>query len=152
MRALRMAIRALRAIRIDPFVARVRPSSLDRRWNVDPRNGAPALDLALAEIAGATSIDGGVEAKKPTHFIYTGLKQALAKMRGTAKAGGWPVVTSGAAIKPGATDPRVAMVRKRLLVTGELANATSTTDAVYGDELLGAVRIFRPIIGCRKME
>ena len=127
----------------DVCYGRVRPSSLDRRWNVDPRTGAPALDLALAEVARAASIDAGIEAQKPTHFIYAGLKQALARMRSTAKAGGWPVVTSGAAIKPGATDPRVAMVSKRLLVTGELANATSTTDAVYGDELLGAVRSFQ---------
>ena len=29
---------------------RVRPASLDKRWNVDPRVGAPPLDLALARI------------------------------------------------------------------------------------------------------
>ncbi len=72
----------------DVRYGRVRPSSLDRRWNVDPRNGAPALDLALAEIARAASIDGGVEAQKPTHFIYAGLKQALARMRSTCERGG----------------------------------------------------------------
>ena len=127
----------------DVRYGRVRPSSLDKRWNVDPRRGAPALDLALAEVARAASIDAGIEAQKPTHFIYAGLKQALARMRSTANAGGWPVVTSGAAIKPGATDPRVGLVRKRLLVTGELGGATSTADAVYGDELLGAVTSFQ---------
>lgn len=127
----------------DVRYGRVRPSSLDPKWNVDPRRGAPALDLALAEVARAESIDAGIEAQKPTHFIYAGLKQALARMRSTAKSGGWPVVTPGAAIKPGATDPRVAVVRKRLLVTGELGNATSTADTVYGAELLGAVKSFQ---------
>ena len=127
----------------DVRYGRVRPSSLDKRWNVDPRSGAPALDLALTEVARAAAIDAGIEAQKPTHFIYGGLKQALAQMRGTAKAGGWPVVTSGAAIKPGATDPRVAVVRKRLMATGELGSTASAADTVYNDELLGAVKRFQ---------
>ena len=102
---------------------RVRPASLDKRWNVDPRVGTPALDVALVELARAPALDAGIEAQKPAHFIYVGLKQALARMRTVVNAGGWPAVTPGPAIKPGATDPRVALVRKRLLVTGELAAA-----------------------------
>jgi murein L,D-transpeptidase YcbB/YkuD len=122
---------------------RVRPSSLDKRWNVDPRVGAPALDVALGELARASRLDAGIEAQKPAHFIYVGLKQALARMRTVASSGGWPAVTAGAAIKPGATDPRVAMVRKRLLVTGELATASSGGDAVYDAGVQSAVRNFQ---------
>jgi len=123
---------------------RVRPASLDKRWNVDPRVGAPPLDIALEDLARASALDVGIESKKPTHFIYTGLKQALARMRAVATAGGWPAVKAGAtAIKPGATDPRVAMVRKRLLVTGELAGTTSVDDTVYGADLESAVKNFQ---------
>ncbi len=122
---------------------RVRPASLDKRWNVDPRAGAPALDIALDELARAPGLDTGIEAQKPAHFIYVGLKQALARMRTVVQAGGWPAVTPGPAIKPGATDPRVALVRKRLLVTGELAATTASGDTIYGDDLQTAVKAFQ---------
>jgi murein L,D-transpeptidase YcbB/YkuD len=122
---------------------RVRPSSLDKRWNVDPRVGAPALDVALNELARASAVDVGVEAQKPTHFIYTGLKQALARMRGVASSGGWPAVAAGAAIKPGATDPRVATIRYRLRVTGELAGTASADDTAYDPGLESAVKNFQ---------
>jgi len=122
---------------------RVRPAALDKRWNVDPRAAAPALDVALVELARAPALDAGLEAQKPAHFIYVGLKQALARMRTVVGAGGWPAVSPGPAIKPGATDPRVALVRKRLLVTGELAASTTSGDTVYSGDLEAAVKIFQ---------
>ncbi len=127
----------------DVRYGRVRPSSLDKRWNVDPRIGAPALDVALDELARAPALDTGIEAQKPTHFIYTGLKEALARMRTVAGSGGWPAVAAGAAIKPGATDPRLGAIRKRLRVTGELAGAASGDDTAYDAALESAVKDFQ---------
>ena len=129
---------------------RVRPASLDKRWNVDPRVGAPALELTLVELARAPVLDAAIEAQKPTHFIYLGLKQALARMRvdRRSQADGRPS-RPGPAIKPGATDPRVALVRRRLLVTGELAATTAADDTVYGDDLQARSGAFRRIIGSR---
>jgi murein L,D-transpeptidase YcbB/YkuD len=124
---------------------RVRPASLDKRWNVDPRVGAPPVDLALEDLARAAILDVAIESKKPTHFIYTGLKQALTRLRAIATAGGWPAVAAGTtAIKPGAKDPRVATIRKRLLVTGELASAASVEDdTVYDADVQSAVKNFQ---------
>ena len=132
---------------------RVRPATLDKRWNVDPRVGTPPLDLALEDLwrastfhgaAGDGALEAEIETKKPQHFIYTGLKEALARMRAVAKAGGWPAVPAGStAIKPGAKDARVAIIRKRLLVTGELANATAVEDTVYDADLQAAVKNFQ---------
>jgi murein L,D-transpeptidase YcbB/YkuD len=122
---------------------RVRPASLDKRWNVDPRIGAPPLDVTLDQLARSSALDAGVEALKPNHFIYTGLKQQLARMRGLAAAGGWPTVTPGASIKPGATDPRVALVRKRLAVTGELRASSAVDSTTYDADLEAAVKDFQ---------
>lgn len=122
---------------------RVRPAALDKRWNVDPRAGAPGLDVVLVELALAPALDAAIEAQKPAHFIYAGLRQALAQLRTMVTAGGWPAVTLGPAIKPGATDARVALVRKRLRVTGELATTTTDGDAIYDDILQAAVRTFQ---------
>ena len=105
------------------------------------------MQCFVEELARAPALDTGIEAQKPAHFIYVGLKQALARLRTMVTSGGWPAVTPGPAIKPGATDPRVALVRKRLLVTGELTAAPSPGDTLYGDDLQAAVRTFRRIIG-----
>lgn len=122
---------------------RVRPASLDARWNVDPRVGAAPLDVTLDQLARSSTVDGGIEALKPNHFIYTGLKQALARLRGLARAGGWPVVPAGASLKPGTTDPRIVAVRKRLAATGELPAGARLDDPSYGPDLEAAVKNFQ---------
>lgn len=120
---------------------KVRPVALDRRWNVDPRDGAPALEAVLSELAAAPSPGAAIEALKPSHFIYRGLTQALATERSRGAAGEWLPIPAGAALKPGMTDPRVALVRARLTTTGELAAAS--TSPVYDEELAAAVRLFQ---------
>jgi murein L,D-transpeptidase YcbB/YkuD len=122
---------------------KVRPSSLDRRWNVDPRVGAPPLHVALDQITRSASIDAGIEALKPHHFIYQGLKQALARVRTLAAAGGWPAIPVGAPVKPGASDPRLPAIRRRLAVTGELAGSAPVEPTTYGPELETAVKNFQ---------
>jgi murein L,D-transpeptidase YcbB/YkuD len=122
---------------------RVRPAALDKRWNVDPRVGAPPLDVTLDQLARSGSIDTGIDALKPNHFIYTGLKQALARVRGLAAAGGWPAVQPGPSLKPGASDPRVPAIRRRLAATGELPASTPADDRVYGADLEAAVKNFQ---------
>lgn len=120
---------------------KVRPVTLDRRWNVDPRSGAPALESLIAEVAAAASPAAGIEALKPSHFIYRGLKQALAARRADAASGGWPAVPPGATLKPGMKDARVRTVRQRLAATGELAAAGDGDE--YDEALVRAVQQFQ---------
>jgi L,D-transpeptidase YcbB len=122
---------------------RVLPVTLDRRWNVDPREGAPPLEQVLAEIAAASSPADAIEKAKRDHFIYRGLVGALARLREIAAAGGWPSVPAGKPIKPGATDPRIAAVRARLAVTGELDQDAPPDPALYDKTLLEAVKLFQ---------
>jgi len=122
---------------------RVRPATLDKRWNVDPRLGAPPLDVTLDQLARSSAIDAGLAALKPSHFIYTGLKQAFVRIRALAKSGGWPTVPVGAAVKPGMTDPRILAVRKRLAATGELPAGERIDDPTYGPDLEAAVKNFQ---------
>jgi murein L,D-transpeptidase YcbB/YkuD len=122
---------------------KVRPSSLDRRWNVDPRDGAPPLESEVARIAGSSSIDGAIAARAHDHFIYRGLKQALASLRAIDAKGGWPVVTAGPSLKPGASDARVAQVRARLLVSGDLPSGSPATETTYDAALEAVVRRFQ---------
>ena len=112
---------------------RVRPASLDKRWNVDPRAGAPPLDVALDELARAPGLDAGIEAQKPTHFIYTGLKQALARMRAVARAGGWPAVPAGPRDQAGRHRPSRRAVGNGSSSPASSRPTTPPSDTVYDD-------------------
>jgi L,D-transpeptidase YcbB len=108
---------------------------------VDPRAGSAPLEALIAQVAQARSPAAGIDALKPSHFIYRGLKQALAAHKVLAAAGGWPQIPAGPALKPGVTSPRVGLVRKRLTVSGELA-AGSEGDG-YDEVLAAAVKRFQ---------
>ena len=121
---------------------RVRPVSLDPTWNVDPRKGAPPLELTVEKIAEDKSPRSAIEVRKPRHFIYVGLKRALAELREIAAHGGWPAVRSGRAIKPGLSDPRIPSIRARLAASGEYRGG-SQTSTVYDPDLRKAVELFQ---------
>jgi murein L,D-transpeptidase YcbB/YkuD len=121
---------------------RVRPVTLDSTWNVDPRAGAPPLEATLARIAEAGSPRQAIEERKPTHFIYVGLKRALAELRGVRAPGGWPRVPAGKTIRPGVSDPRIPAIRARLAATGELRGVQASSTA-YDPELRKAVELFQ---------
>lgn len=109
---------------------KVRPVTLDRRWNVDPREGAAPLEEDVARIASAASLSDAIAARKPDHFIHRGLKRALVQLRAIETAGGWSAVAPGPTLKPGAAGPRVAQVRARLLAGGEPAGASAKATAL----------------------
>jgi murein L,D-transpeptidase YcbB/YkuD len=120
---------------------KVRPVRLDRRWNVNPREGTPPVETLLAPIAASSSAASAIGGLKPSHFIYRGLKEALASHRALAARGGWPVVPPGPPLKPGRRDTRVAVIRKRLAATGEIADASGTGE--YDETLAAGVRLFQ---------
>lgn len=121
---------------------RVRPVTLDPTWNVDSREGAPPLEATLERIAADGSAGKVIESRKPTHFIYVGLKRALAELRAVADKGGWPIVPRGRAIRPGVADPRIPAIRARLAATGELKGGASASTA-YDPGLRKAVELFQ---------
>jgi murein L,D-transpeptidase YcbB/YkuD len=70
------------------------------------------------------------------------LQAALDRYMEIATNGGWPVVPEGPTIRPGSTDPRIAVLAARLRASGDLGD--STYDSVTYDEVLrGAVMHFQ---------
>ncbi len=122
---------------------KVDPASLAPSWNVDNRVGAAPPETVLEQMAGASSPRDALEAQKPNHFIYLGLKQTLQRYRTLAAKGGWPAVPMGPAIKPGGADPRVPAVRQRLAATGELGAADANGGDVLDEALSAAVKAFQ---------
>ncbi len=73
---------------------------------------------------------------------YRALKDQLAKYLTIAKNGGWPQVPSvKKSLKQGTTSPEIAIIKKRLAVTGDLGG--NDTSNVFTDTLAAAVKNFR---------
>jgi len=116
--------------------------AVDPNWNFSRSLGdiepAGALEAALA----APSLEQSVLAYAPKLPFYWWLMDGLARYRAIAEAGGWPGVPEGPTLKPGERDPRVADLRRRLWVTGDLA-AESADPELYDPVLEEAVKRFQ---------
>lgn len=104
------------------YNGKVDPAGLDPQWNFELQDIAPVADVALL----AHSIEAGqiprlFEQTRPDHTIYRSFKAGLQHYRQLAELGGWPSLPVGPTFKPCAIDPQVAILRKRLRVTGEYA-------------------------------
>jgi murein L,D-transpeptidase YcbB/YkuD len=73
---------------------------------------------------------------------YNGLKDQLGKYLAIAKNGGWPQVNFvKKPLKKGTSSPEIANIKKRLMITGDLAG--NDTSQVFNDTLVTAVKNFQ---------
>ncbi len=128
--------RDVSAGRLEP--ARVDPELFVQRLEVDPQ-------ALLAGAAMAEDLPRFMAALPPVRPEYVRLREALRAYRLLAAAGGWPRVPEGPSLKPGRTDPRVALLRERLAVTGELPAETARPGDphLFDPDLEAAVRLFQ---------
>ncbi len=126
---------------------KVDPETFDARWNygrtLDDRDIAGRIERTLT----ARDVYQRIEALKPTHRLYGALKRELARYR---VAEGLPVpapVPSGPSLKPGASDPRVPLLRARLVASGDLAADGAGSSDLYDAALESAARKFQQRMG-----
>jgi murein L,D-transpeptidase YcbB/YkuD len=73
---------------------------------------------------------------------YKGLKDQLSKYLTIARNGGWPQVNNiKKSLKKGVSSPDIAIIKKRLAITGDLAG--NDTTQVFNDTLVIAVKNFQ---------
>lgn len=70
---------------------------------------------------------------------YRRTAAALEELSRVARMGGWPLVGSGRLLRPGASDPRVPMLRSRL----GLPAIVEADSALYDPALVAAVKLFQ---------
>jgi murein L,D-transpeptidase YcbB/YkuD len=114
------------------------PRRIERLFRESRR--APASQL-LEGIAAAPDAAAYLATLPPDLRRYAALKTALARYRQIERNGGWTPVTGGPPLKPGARGPRVAEIKRRLLVTGEL-RAAGDIEA-YDADLVAALKAFQ---------
>ena len=101
----------------------------------------PVADLQ--RVAGSRKLREEILALRPDHYVYRGLLSALSTLRQIDDAGGWSSIPDGPAIKPGAVDERVPLLRDRLAASGDFSSQAPSTDSVYDPPLDSAVRRFQ---------
>jgi murein L,D-transpeptidase YcbB/YkuD len=105
------------------------------------RNQSPGK--TLQEIFAAPSLQSFIEMAAPEGPYYDRIQHWLASYRAIADEGGWPAVTAGPALREGDSGPRVAALRARLAVSGDLPEGAATDLAVFDAALAAGVRVFQ---------
>jgi len=119
---------------------------------VEPQETDPTLFPAsqhldaenfLWDLAAVSDVGAFYRGLAPAHPAYRRLRNALAGYRHLAEAGGWPTVPEGETLKPGMDDPRLPVLRARLLVTADLETLPEGEGNHYDDATEAAVRRFQ---------
>lgn len=122
---------------------KVHPETVDARWFLSrPEliDMAPLLDLAASRDAG--HIRRALAELLPQEPGYDTLRRRLALHRKLA-TDDWPLVGEGPTLRPGQQDARVALIRRRLHILGDLGDPSTDDPERYDDALAVAVRRFQ---------
>ena len=125
----------------DLLTGRVDPREIGAGWNA-PVHEVDLLNV-LSDSSGEISFDLS-DRISGRHEAFGALRAALEQYRRIAREGGWPIIPEGEALEPGAVGERVALLRLRLAVTGDLSAGAATADsAQYDAHLAAAVARFQ---------
>jgi murein L,D-transpeptidase YcbB/YkuD len=126
-------------------VARVLAGRAGQRGElfVYPRDTDP--HRLLAKATAAEDIGLYLATLAPDSREYRRLKHALSAYRVLARKGGWQALPGGETLKPGMSDPRVPLLRERLIQLGDLAPTIVVGELTlfYDDSLVQAVKRFQ---------
>jgi murein L,D-transpeptidase YcbB/YkuD len=116
------------------LAGRVNPETLRPEWVSNRRTAdiAVVLEAALASGNVAATLDG----LDPPEVGYRRLREALARYRRVAEAGGWPAMPEGATLRAGDRGAAVSALRQRLrLEEGLVAAARGQNEDLFDVEL-----------------
>jgi murein L,D-transpeptidase YcbB/YkuD len=83
-----------------------------------------------------------LDSQVPPFDHYKKLKKALVTYREIRANGGWETVPEGKVLKPGMEDDRVPLIRKRLVVTGDL-ETDNMMEPAYDEKTVEGVKHFQ---------
>jgi murein L,D-transpeptidase YcbB/YkuD len=118
---------------------RINPTAVSTMWAVAPPAYEPRAELARA--IAEDRLDDWLASLPPPYQGYRNMTGALAHYRRIEAEGSWGRIADGAALRPGASDPRVPALRERLKREGY--GVGSGTGATYDAGLVDAVKRFQ---------
>jgi murein L,D-transpeptidase YcbB/YkuD len=123
---------------------KVNPQNLDPTWNFRRELNDQSPALVMQQAMDAPSLSEFIDNLVPRGPVYRELQIALVEYRELAASGGWPSITDGPTLKPGATDTRLGAIARRLAVTGDISDVRTFAAITEYDEVLEAgVRKFQ---------
>jgi len=120
---------------------RVRPSSIDLLWTVEPRRRDLAGELRLARAG--VGLEAWLRALPPTSAQYQALRAGRAHYAALAAAGGWKALPEGPTLRPGERAEAAPALRKRLAIEGYGEEAVTGDPGLFDPALETAVRTFQ---------
>ena len=121
---------------------RLEPQQVAPLWLIEkvPVDAVSMLRLALLEEDFSAALDG----LAPIHPGYRRLRDALARYRAIqAQHGEWPQLPPGPTLRPGEMEPRVVVLRERLMLEGDHMLPQGVNSSHYDQPLEYAVRRFQ---------
>jgi len=80
---------------------------------------------------------------QPHHSGYLKLKFALLKYKNIKNSGGWNKVPAGPKMRKGDTGKRIAALRSRLIISGDLADSENGNEEYFDETLENSVKTFQ---------
>jgi len=123
---------------------KVNPYTFDPHWNFRRELNDVDPAIAIQNAIDSPSLMKFLRNFFPRGWFYRKLQTALADYRQIAANGGWSSIPEGPTLKPGASDRRLPVVARRLIITGDLAPRDNIDKlTVYDETLQQAVRRFQ---------
>jgi murein L,D-transpeptidase YcbB/YkuD len=97
----------------------------------------------MQEILAADSLQGFIDMAAPSGPFYRNIQGWLRQYRQLAAKGGWPAVAEGPTLRLKDNDSRVAGIRARLAVSGDLPDDASKTSTRFDEILKNSVARFQ---------
>lgn len=126
---------------------KVDPETFDAQWNYGRTLASTDVAQKVEQALAAEDVYQRVAALKPTHPLYVKLKRELVRFRAVTASNAPPTIPAGPALKPGMSDARISLVRKRLIASGDLSASDASDSAEYDAPLVAAVRNFQQRMG-----
>ena len=110
-------------------------------WVVNQRSAD--LTAVLQRALASGEIEEELADLSPHYPGYVNLKEKLMEYRGIAEKGGWQRIPQGPKLQKGSRGERVAILKQRLMVSGDLESVAEDKHGIFDHDLEAAVRRFQ---------
>ncbi len=138
-----LCLDALVRLAVTLHFGKLDPADLYPSWNFSRRLKTEDPVKTFNDVLNTKEIAAALEDASPDTLFYKWLRQALVQYRGIMAGGGWPTVADGEVLKVGSSGPRVAALRERLTITGDLTAPGPADPAVFDEGLETGVMHFQ---------
>jgi murein L,D-transpeptidase YcbB/YkuD len=117
------------------LMGKVNPEGISPDWKAKPRQRD--LVEVMEQLTRANDVESRLQQLRPQQVRYVRLLKLLGQLN-EKTPGDWRALPRAPAIKPGANDARLPVIRARLQFWGDLATDELVANATYYDEILEA--------------